>query len=81
MVEGKFSIEPRFEEREEFCSEPLSFYYMAGVEVGKDTPLPEGMYHKVVSKAKYVVFTVNGNNSDGEIGKAFQYIYFVWLSN
>lgn len=128
-VEGKFSIEPRFEEREEFviagyrkhtrdgfhvigeswfelksnlntierknehtmygfedyseefCSEPLSFYYMAGVEVGKDTPLPEGMYRKVVPKAKYAVFTVNGNNSNGEIGKAFQYIYFVWLPN
>lgn len=128
-VEGKFSIEPRFEEREEFviagyrkhtrdgfdvigeswfelksslstierknehtmygfedyseefCSDPLSFYYMAGVEVGKNTPLSEGMYRKVVPKAEYAVFTVNGNNSDGEIGKVFQYIYFVWLPN
>lgn len=128
-VEGAFSIEPRFEEREEFviagyrkhtaegfhvigeawfelksslnaierknehtmygfedyseefCSEPLSFYYMAGVEVGKDTPLPEGMYRKVVPKAEYAVFTVNGNNAGGEIGKAFRYIYFVWLPN
>lgn len=128
-VEGVFSIEPRFEEREEFviagyrkhtrdgfhvigeswfelkssfaaierknehtmygfedytqdfCAEPLSFYYMAGVEVEKDTPLPKGMYRKVVPKAKYAVFTVNGNNADGEIGKAFHYIYFVWLPN
>ena len=128
-VEGDFSIEPRFEEKEEFviagyrkhtkdgfhvigeawfelksnldvvkrknihtmygfedyseefCSEPLSFYYMAGVEVDKDTAIPEGMYRKVVQKAKYAVFTVNGNNADGEIGKAFQYIYFVWLPN
>lgn len=128
-VEGAFSIEPRFEEREEFviagyrkhtrdgfqvigeswfelkssfaaitrknehtmygfedytedfCADPLSFYYMAGVEVEKDTPLPEGMYRKVVPKAKYAVFTVNGNNADGEIGKAFHYIYFVWLPN
>lgn len=128
-VEGVFSIEPRFEEREEFviagyrkhtrdgfhvigeswfelkssfaaierknehtmygfedytqdfCAEPLSFYYMAGVEVEKDTPLPKGMYRKVVPKAKYAVFTVNGNNAAGEIGKAFHYIYFVWLPN
>jgi Uncharacterized protein conserved in bacteria len=128
-VEGVFSIEPRFEEREEFviagyrkhtrdgfnvigeswfelksnldaierknkhtmygfedyseefCSEPLSFYYMAGVEVGKDTPLPEGMHRKVVQKARYAVFTVNGNNANGEIGEAFRYIYFVWLPN
>lgn len=128
-VEGVFSIEPRFEEREEFViagyrkhtkngfnvigeawfelksnidaierknkhtmygfedysekfsSEPLAFYYMAGVEVDKDTPLPEGMYRKVVQKTKYAVFTVNGNNANGEIGKAFRYIYFVWLPN
>ena len=128
-VEGVFSIEPRFEERnefviagyrkhtgegyhvigeswfelksnlgaierknehtmygfedylEEFSSEPLAFYYMAGVEVDKDTALPEGMYRKMVPKAKYAVFTVNGNNANGEIGKAFQYIYFVWLPN
>lgn len=66
---------------EEFSSEPLSFYYMAGVEVDKNAILPEGMYRKVVQKAKYAVFTVNGNNANGEIGKAFQYIYFVWLPN
>lgn len=64
---------------EEFCSEPLSFYYMAGVEVDKTTPLPEGVCRKVVPKATYAVFTVNGNNANGEIGKAFHYIYFVWL--
>lgn len=64
---------------EEFSSEPLAFYYMAGVEVDKDTKLPEDMYRKVVPKAKYAVFTVNGNNANGEIGKAFRYIYFVWL--
>ena len=116
-VEGIFSIEPRFEEREEFviagyrkhtndgfnvigeawfelksnldvikrknkhtmygfedyseefCSEPLSFYYMAGVEVDKDTALPEGMYRKVVQRAKYAVFTVNGNNANGELAR------------
>ncbi len=66
---------------EDFCPEPLSFYYMAGVEVEKNAPLPEGMYRKVVQKAEYAVFTVNGNNADGEIGKAFRYIYFVWLPN
>ena len=66
---------------EGFCPEPLSFYYMAGVEVEKDTPLLEGMYRKVVPRAKYAVFTVNGNNANGEIGEAFKYIYFVWLPN
>lgn len=128
-VEGVFSIEPRFEERdefviagyrkhtrdgfnvigeawfelksnmdamirknehtmygfedysEEFSSDPLEFYYMAGVEVDKDTKLTEGMYRKVVPKATYAVFTVNGNNAKGQIGKAFQYIYLVWLPN
>jgi predicted transcriptional regulator YdeE len=128
-VEGSFSIEPRFEEREEFLiagyrkhtregfhvigeawhalksnmdsiertnthtmygfedyseefsADPLSFFYMAGVEVDKDTPLPEGMDRKVVPKSRYAVFTVNGNNANGEIGKAFYYIYFIWLPN
>ncbi len=64
---------------EEFSSEPLAFYYMAGVEVDKDTELLDGMYRKVVPKTEYAVFTVNGNNANGEIGKAFRYIYFVWL--
>ena len=128
-IKGEFSIEPRFEEREEFViagyrkhtregsdvigeswfelksnldaierknehtmygfedyseefsSEPLAFYYMAGVEVDKNTILSEGVYRKVVQKAKYAVFTVNGNNANGEIGKALRYIYFVWLPN
>ncbi len=66
---------------EEFCSEPLAFYYMAGVEVDMNATLPEGVYRKVVPKAKYAVFTVNGNNARGEIWKAFRYIYFVWLPN
>lgn len=66
---------------EEFCSEPLAFYYMAGVEVDKNTILPKGVYRKVVPTAKYAVFTVNGNNVNGEIWKALRYIYFVWLPN
>ncbi len=66
---------------EEFRSEPLAFYYMAGVEVDKNTILPEGVYRKVVPKAKYAVFVVNGNNADGEIWKALRYIYSVWLPN
>ena len=61
---------------EDFSSDPLAFYYMAGVEVDKDTILPEGVYRKVVQKAKYAVFTVNGNNANGEIWKALRYIYF-----
>ena len=55
---------------EEFTADPLAFYYMAGVEVYKDMELPEGMYRKVVPKAEYAVFTVNGNNANGEIGQA-----------
>ena len=66
---------------EEFSSEPLEFYYIAGVEVDKNALLPEGVYRKVVPKAKYAVLTVNGNNVNGEIWKAFRYIYLVWLPN
>lgn len=66
---------------EDFTSEPLAFYYMAGVEVKEDTELLEGMYRKVVPAAEYAVFTVNGNNANGEIGKAFYYIYNIWLPN
>lgn len=66
---------------EEYSPEPLAFYYMAAVEVDKDTPLPAGMYKKVIPKAEYAVFTVNGNNNHDEIGQAFQYIYHVWLPN
>lgn len=64
---------------EEFTAEPLAFYYMAGVEVDKNTELPEGVYRKIVPKSEYAVFTVNGNNANGEIGQAFHYIYNVWL--
>lgn len=66
---------------EDFSSEPLQFYYMAGVEVDKDEELLKGMYMRVVPKACYAVFTVNGNNANGEIGKAFRYIYDIWLPN
>lgn len=66
---------------EDFSAEPLAFYYMAAVEIDKDMKLLEGMYRKVVPEATYAVFTVNGNNVNGEIGKAFQYIYNVWLPN
>ena len=64
---------------EEFTAEPLAFYYMAGVEVDKNTELPEGVYRKIVPKSEYAVFTVNGNNANGEIGQAFHDIYNVWL--
>ena len=40
---------------------------------------PEGVYRKIVPKSEYAVFTVNGNNANGEIGQAFHYIYNVWL--
>ena len=66
---------------EDFCPEPLSFYYMAGVEVDADTALLPGMERKVVPKAEYAVFTINGNNANGEIGRAFHYIYSIWLPN
>lgn len=64
---------------EDFTADPLAFWYMAGVEADRDVPLPEGMTRRVVKKATYAVFTVNGNNAAGEIGKAFRYAYFVWL--
>ena len=64
---------------EDFSKEPLQFYYMAAVEAEKDTDIPEGMYMKKIPKASYAVFTVNGNNANGEIGKAFHYIYDSWL--
>ncbi len=66
---------------EEFITEPLAFYYMAGVEVDKHTELPDGVYRKIIPKSEYAVFTVNGNNANGEIGQAFHYIYNVWLSS
>lgn len=66
---------------EDFTSEPLAFYYMAAIEVDANTELLEGMYKKIIPKAYYAVFTVNGNNANGEIGRAFRYIYNVWLPN
>lgn len=64
---------------EDFCREPLQFYYMAAVEIERDTEVPEGMYVKKVPESLYAVFSVNGNNENNEIYKAFQYIYNVWL--
>lgn len=66
---------------EDFSSEPLQYYYMAAVETDNITDIPEGMCVKKIPKATYAVFTVNGNNSNGEIGKAFRYIYDNWLPN
>lgn len=64
---------------EDFLSEPLQFHYMAAVEAESATNIPDGMCMKKIPKALYAVFTVNGNNANGEIWKAFQYIYNVWL--
>lgn len=64
---------------QDFCPDPLAFYYMAGVEVEPDAELLPGMERKTVPETEYAVFTVNGNNANGEIGRAFHYIYFVWL--
>ncbi|MFG6378637.1 MAG: AraC family transcriptional regulator [Lachnospiraceae bacterium] len=64
---------------EDFQKEPLQFYYMAAVEAESNTDIPDGMCMKRIPKAYYAVFTVNGNNANGEIGKAFRYIYDVWL--
>ncbi len=66
---------------EDFNKEPLSFFYMASVEVSDETNIPEGMCVKKIPKSLYAVFTVNGNNSNNEIAKAFKYIYDVWLPN
>lgn len=66
---------------EDFCSDPLQFYYMAAVEVKSEADIPNMFYVKKVPESLYAVFTVDGNNSNGEIGKAFRYIYDVWLPN
>lgn len=66
---------------EDFCREPLQFYYMAAVEIERDTDVLEKMYVKKVPESLYAVFSVNGNNKNNEIYKAFQYIYNVWLPN
>ena len=41
---------------EEFTAEPLAFYYMAGVEVDKNTELPEAVNRKIVPKSEYSEF-------------------------
>ncbi len=64
---------------EDFSRDPLRFYYMAAVEAEKDTVIPDGLCMKRIPKAYYAVFTVNGNNSNGEIAKTFGYIYDVWF--
>ncbi len=66
---------------EDFCSSPLAFYYMAAVEVNSVLNIHPEMHVKKIPKSLYAVFTVNGNNSNGEIGAAFRYIYDVWLPN
>lgn len=66
---------------EDFTPDPLSFYYMAAVEVNDTLDVPEGLFVKKIPKSLYAVFTVNGNNANGEIGKAFRYIYDTWLPN
>ncbi len=65
----------------DFCPDPMSFYYMAAVEVRDEHNIPEGMFVKEIPTSLYAVFTVNGNNSNGEIGQAFRYIYDIWLPN
>ena len=64
---------------EDFNSNTLQFYYMAAIEVSDEKNLPEGIFIKKIPAAQYAVFTVNGNNSNGEIGQAFRYIYDKWL--
>jgi len=64
---------------EDFNHDPIQFYYMAAVEVSDDSDLPDGISVKRLPAAQYAVFTVNGNNSIGEIGQAFRYIYDSWL--
>lgn len=66
---------------EDYSTDPLAFYYMAAVEVSHEDEQMAGMYRKVIPKAEYAIFTVNGNNTQGEIGQAFHYIYNVWLPN
>ena len=64
---------------DDFNKEPLQFYYMAAVEAKSDTNIPDGMCMKKIPKSMYAVFTINGNNANDEIAKAFRYIYDVWL--
>ena len=66
---------------EDFVREPLQFYYMAAVEIKDGADIPADWYVKKIPMAQYAVFTVNGNNASGEIGKAFHYIYHEWIPN
>ena len=66
---------------EDFISEPMQFYYMAAAEVRDVNSLPDGFSARQIPASTYAVFTVNGNNSNNEIGRAFRYIYDVWLPN
>lgn len=66
---------------EDFLPEPMQFYYMAAAEVRDVNNLPNGFSVKKIPAAMYAVFTVNGNNSNNEIGRVFRYIYDVWLPN
>ncbi len=65
----------------DFDIEKLHFYYMAGIEVSSVENIPEGMCAKCQKPSLYAVFTVEGCNANGEIGKAFRYIYDEWLPN
>lgn len=66
---------------EDFLQEPVQFYYMAAVEVDESAEVYEGVSVKKIPASNYAIFTVNGKNQNGEIGKAFQYIYHSWLPN
>ena len=66
---------------EVFIPEPMQFYYMAAAEVCDVNNIPDGFSARQIPASTYAVFTVNGNNSNNEIGRAFRYIYDVWLPN
>ena len=66
---------------EDCIPDPMQFYYMAAAEVRNVNNLPNGFSVKKIPASTYAVFTVNGNNSNNEIGRAFRYIYDVWLPN
>ena len=65
----------------DFSPETMQFYYMAAVQVSSLDNIPHGMTGKTVPASDYAVFTVKGCNANGEIGKAFRYIYDEWLPN
>lgn len=66
---------------EDFIYEPVQHYYMAAAEVKSPDSIPKGFSVKEIPKSLYAVFTVKGNNANGEIGRAFRYIYDIWLPN